>query len=475
METGTDGDDGKKVGAIKHSKAGMVADDGMKEDGAEAVPEGVKGAAAHAPAAEGVPQPVPNVPPPNAKGVMEGWKFAPRKEWNENRKRGAFMVWNAPQQEAIAFVTDLLKGATNDAIRVLPNAADKGKGWAHRFAFVTLNGDKLSKQLAWGITASEQGGRVVTPEQWRGLEYRVDVGKDPRKVGATPRPVHPVQPPAPTPAAKNTELPRAAGTWPSGDAYHKAYPPLQQPKPAPMPASVPHPELQEVRNEVKKMGLLVEKLLSCREADQNLEMSGANSLLRKEMADLKEENGKMKEEQLRAAAAAAAAEKNRLAQLAAQTKTHSVQMEKLEQALAELRARLEETITQMKAKNAEIKRLVDQREAEAQEYCTPQKYENTDSGSGYDFENYNEDDFEDEAAAKGAQRKFLAKLFRQDDKEQQLKKKSKQRQVNLHRRQGATAPKHQPPVSGGSRSRDQVEPTGETPTQPKTRSRKEEE
>ena len=98
METGTDGDDGKKVGAIKHSKAGMVADDGMKEDGAEAVPEGVKGAAAHAPAAEGVPQPVPNVPPPNAKGVMEGWKFAPRKEWNEDRKRGAFMVWNAPQQ-----------------------------------------------------------------------------------------------------------------------------------------------------------------------------------------------------------------------------------------------------------------------------------------------------------------------------------------------------------------------------------------
>ena len=357
METETDGGGEKKGDAIKHSEPAMAADDGMKEDGAEAVPEGVKGAAAHAPAAEGVPQPVPNVPPPDAKGVMEGWKFAPRKEWNEDRKRGAFMVWNAKtQQEAITFVTDLLKGATNDAIRVLPNAADEGNGWAHRFAFVTLNGDKLSTQLAWGITASEQGGRVVTP---RGLEYRVDVGKDPRKVGATPRPVHPVQPPAPTPAAKNTELPRAAGTWPSGDAYHKAYPPLQQPKPAPMPASVPHQELQEVRNEVKKMGLLVEKLLSSREADQKPEVPDEANTLLKEMADLKEENGKLKEEQLRAAAAAAAAEQTSVAQLAAQSQAHSVQMEKLEQEMEAVRARLEETITQMTAKNAEIKRLVE--------------------------------------------------------------------------------------------------------------------
>ena len=128
----------------------------------------------------------------------------------------------------------------------------------------------------------------------------------------------------------------------------------------------------------------------------------------------------------------------------------------------------------MKAKNAEIKRLVDQREAAAKEYCTPQKYENTDYDSEYDFNYYNASDFEDEETLKWAQQKYLAKLFKKDDKEQQLKKKSKQRQVNLHRRQGATSPKHQPPVSGGSRSRDQVEPTGETPTQPKTRSRNEE-
>ncbi len=48
----------------------------------------------------------------------------------------------------------------------------------------------------------------------------------------------------------------------------------------------------------------------------------------------------MKEEQLRAAAAAEAAEETRLAQLAAQSQAHSLQMEMLEQALAELRARL---------------------------------------------------------------------------------------------------------------------------------------
>ena len=173
---------------------------------------------------------------------------------------------------------------------------------------------------------------------------------------------------------------------------------------------------------MKKVRSWVEQVLSSREADRNFKVPDeASTLFQNELADVKEENGKLKEEQLRAAAAAAAAEQTRLAQLAAQSQAHSVQMEKLEQALAELRARLEETITQMKAKNAEITRLVDQREAAAKEHCTPQKYVYSEYDSEYDFENYNEDDFEDEAAAKGAQRKFLAKLFRQDDKEQQLK------------------------------------------------------
>jgi hypothetical protein len=180
---------------------------------------------------------------------------------------------------------------------------------------------------------------------------------------------------------------------------------------------------------MKKLGLQVEQWLSSREADQKPEVPDeANTLLRQEMADLKEENGKLKEEQLRAAAAAEAAEATRLAQLAAQSQAHSVQMEKLEQALAELRARLEETITQMKAKNAEITRLVDQREAaaQAQEYWTPKKYVWSENDSDYDFENYKESDFEDEEAAKRAQRIYLAKLWKaaqHGEKEQNSKKK----------------------------------------------------
>ncbi len=451
----------------------------MKEAGAEAVREGVKGEAAHAPAAEGAQQPVPNELPPNVEDEVEDWKFVPREERDERRTRAAVMVWNAPQLEAITFVTSLLNGATKDKIRVLPNAADKGNGLTHRFEFVTLRGGKWSQQIDLGMAAAVQKGRVATPKKWRGLEYRVDVGKDPRKVGATPTPVHPVRPSAPASAATSKVVPPAAGKWSTGAPYYKAYPPLPQTEPTPMHNDAAYKqELQKVQKEMKKLGLQVEQWLSSREADQNPEVPDeANTLLRQEMADLKEENGKLKEEQLRAAAAAEAAEATRLAQLAAQSQAHSVQMEKLEQALAELRARLEETITQMKAKNAEITRLVDQREAAAQEYCTPQKYVHSENDSDYDFENFKESDFEDEEAAKRAQRIYLAKLWKaakHGDKEQKSKKKSKQGQVTLHKRQGATPATHQAPVSGGSRRRDEIEPTGETPTQPTARSRSEE-
>ena len=58
-------------------------------------------------------------------------------------------------------------------------------------------------------------------------------------------------------------------------------------------------DLQEVRNEVQKMGLLVEKLLSSREAGQKHEVPDeATTLLKNELADVKEENGKLKDEQL---------------------------------------------------------------------------------------------------------------------------------------------------------------------------------
>ena len=143
-------------------------------------------------------------------------------------------------------------------------------------------------------------------------------------------------------------------------------------------------------------------------------------------------------------------------------------MEKLEQAMEEVRARLEETITQMKAKNAEITSLVDQREAAAKGYYTPQKFslaEYLESKSKpeageeeNDFEDEDEDEDDCEAEA--------------GDWQQRATKKGQSKQkVKLHKKQGATPPSRQSPVSGGSRSRDQVEPTGETPTQPKARSR----
>jgi hypothetical protein len=73
-----------------------------------------------------------------------------------------------------------------------------------------------------------------------------------------------------------------------------------------------------IQEDLKQLRLLVEKVVSCREAPRNLGVPSEEIALLQELADVKEENGKLKEEQLRAAAAAEAAEAARLAQLAAQ-------------------------------------------------------------------------------------------------------------------------------------------------------------
>ena len=63
-------------------------------------------------------------------------------------------------------------------------------------------------------------------------------------------------------------------------------------------------------------------MLSSRETDRNSKVPDeANTLFQNELADVKKQNGKLKEEQLRAAAAAEA-EAARLAQLAAQHQAH---------------------------------------------------------------------------------------------------------------------------------------------------------
>ena len=222
MESDSIGGEEKKDEAIKNLEGAMDVDGSVKTDGTGAVVKDKKDAATHAPAAEGAQQPVPNELPPNVEDEVEDWKFVPREERDERRTRAAVMVWNVTQLEAITFVTSLLNGATKDKIRVLPNAADKGNGLTHRFEFVTLLGGKWSEQIDLGMKAAVQKGRVATPKQWRGIEYRVDVGKDPRKVGATPTPVHPVRPSAPASAATSKVVPPAAGTWSTGAAYYQA-------------------------------------------------------------------------------------------------------------------------------------------------------------------------------------------------------------------------------------------------------------
>ncbi len=77
---------------------------------------------------------------------------------------------------------------------------------------------------------------------------------------------------------------------------------------------------------------------------------------------------------------------------------------------------------------------------------------------------------------------YLTALARQVEANQKSKKGKRAAAVSLYKKQpeGATPSTHRTPVSAtewgvpDSRRRDQVEPTGETPTQPNTRSKSEE-
>ena len=88
-------------------------------------------------------------------------------------------------------------------------------------------------------------------------------------------------------------LPKGVQVWdiPSGRAF-PAYPPLlQQTKPTSTP--VQNQELQEVRQDVIEIRSWMKQLLSSREADRKLEVPDeATTLLKNELADVKEENGK---------------------------------------------------------------------------------------------------------------------------------------------------------------------------------------
>ena len=108
METETDGDDGKKVDAIKHPEPAMVADDVLKEDGAEAVPEGVKDAAAHAPAAEAVPKLAQTELPEEVE--PEDWKIVEgRPKRGSWLQKVALMVKGTDEKTAVRFAGWLLR------------------------------------------------------------------------------------------------------------------------------------------------------------------------------------------------------------------------------------------------------------------------------------------------------------------------------------------------------------------------------
>ncbi len=143
-----------------------------------------------------------------------------------------------------------------------------------------------------------------------------------------------------------------------------------------------------------------------------------------------------------------------------------------------LRARLQ---VEQKPESAQRQRACQR--LEKARYCIPQKYSEpvqhleSDESEAEEGEYNFEGDYEAERGvhpkSKWTQH-HLATLLKHDEETQKSKSKKSKQKWNLHKRQGAKPSTHQAPVSGGSRSRDQIEPTGETPKQPNSRSRSEE-
>ena len=428
-----------------------------------------------------VPSPAPSELPEKKEKEEADWKFVSKRQIGGRRTEGRYslMVTNAPLAVAEKLARNLFPEESRKKKLIwLDNKANsewKLHEQVHRLSFLTLTDEQAQEKLIRnGLTAARLRQWVMLGPEWNNLCYRVDEGQEARNLSE----LRPARPEAW--ASKSTGLPKVGRVWDekSGNTFTEAYPPLPQTKPTPMHDAAYKTELEEVRNEVKKVRSWVEQVLSSREADRKFKVPDeANTLFQNELADVKEENGKLKEEQLRAAAAAEA-EAARLAQLAAQ---HQAHIERLEQELEALKARLEQ-------KSEQINRLENAREVLVQGYCTPQKFSlekyslteqlesESESEAGeekYDFRN----DYEDERGVHPNSRwtqQHLAKLWKDDKKNQKSKSeqsKQSKHKWNLHKRQGATPATHQAPVSGGSRRRDEIEPTGETPTQPTTRSR----
>ena len=165
MGVDSDGEEEKKLEAIKNPDAGMDVDNVVKEDGAAAVAGGGQEAAAHTPVAEGAPQDAPNELPPNAEDEMEGWTLVKKKKNGADRWRVSLMVRGGPAQQADKLAKFLFNCATHAVMRRLPNAANHAGGQqVHRYAYIDLKlGGKERPRLNLGMVASDQKGWVETP------------------------------------------------------------------------------------------------------------------------------------------------------------------------------------------------------------------------------------------------------------------------------------------------------------------------
>jgi hypothetical protein len=430
-----------------------------------------------------VPSPAPSELPEKKEKEEADWKFVSKRQIGGRRKEGRYslMVTNAPLDVAEKLARNLFPAESRKKRLIwLDNKANsewKLHEQVHRLSFLTLTDEQAQEKLIRnGLTAARLRQWVMLGPEWSNACYRVDEGREGRNLSE----LRPARPEAWE--SKSTVLPKVGRVWDvkSGNTFTEDYPPLPQTKPTPMHDAAYKEELREVRKEVEKVRSWVEQVLSSRETDRNSKVPDeANTLFQNELADVKKQNGKLKEEQLRAAAAAEA-EAARLAQLAAQ---HQAHIERLEQELEALKARLEE-------KSAQINRLENARDEAAEGYRTPQRYteqhQESESEDGSDksetraaaaaatrfYKNYNFDDESGVNPHDQATMDYLTALARQVEAKQKSRKGK--RAVNLHKKQGATPSTHRTPVSGGPRRRDQVEPTGETPTQPNTRSKSEE-
>ena len=240
-----------------------------------------------------VPSPAPSELPEKKEKEEAGWKFVSKRQIGGRRKEGRYslMVTNAPLAVAEKLARNLFPEESRKKKLIwLDNKANsewKLHEQVHRLSFLTLTDEQAQEKLIRnGLTAARLRQWVMLGPEWNNLCYRVDEGQEARNLSE----LRPARPEAW--ASKSTGLPKVGRAWDekSGNTFTEAYPPLPQTKPTPMHDAAYKKELEEVRNEVKKVRSWVEQVLSSesREADRNFKVPDEeNTLFQNELADVK--------------------------------------------------------------------------------------------------------------------------------------------------------------------------------------------